>query len=199
MITDIQYIFSLLIIVLVGLIISHLTILTRQHAEIAHLGELRTSALHTLSRQLASTRGVDKLLDIAMCYIAKVFDSEVWALLPENNQLTIRSSSVSTKVINEKDMGVVQWVYDLGQIAGLGTDTLPFSDAIYVPLLGARGPVGVVKVRPRQPDSLLISEQLRLLESCASQIALALEVDRLQETARETQVAIRPTVTYSII
>lgn len=189
-IPQVQYVVTLLIMMLVAQIISHLTILTRQQAEIAHLGEQRTAALHTLTRQLASTRGTDKLLEIGMSYISDAFDGEVLALLSEHGELKVRSGSVSKKIINSKDLGVAQWVYDLGQIAGLGTDTLPFSDALYVPLLGSHGPIGVLKVRPRNAERLLIPEQLRLLEACASQIALALEVDRLQEKARESQIAI---------
>jgi two-component system sensor histidine kinase KdpD len=50
--------------------------------------------------------------------------------------------------------------------------------------------VGVLKIRPRQSELLLIPEQLHLLEACANQIALALEVDRLQERARQTAIAI---------
>ncbi|MFI4954387.1 MAG: GAF domain-containing protein, partial [Gammaproteobacteria bacterium] len=83
--------------------------------------------------------------------------------------------------------GIVRWVYDMGQTAGLGTDTLPFSDAIYVPLLTSHGSVGVLKVHPLDPQHLLTPEQMQLLESCANQIALALEVDRLQEQAKKAE------------
>jgi two-component system sensor histidine kinase KdpD len=188
--TDIQYVLTFGIMMMVAQIISHLTILNRQQAEIAYLGEQRTAALHALTRQLASTRGITKLLEIAMRYISEVFDSEVLALLSENGVLKIRASSSTKKMLNAKELGVAQWVYDLGQIAGLGTDTLPFSDSLYVPLHGSQVIVGVLKIRPRQSELLLIPEQLHLLEACANQIALALEVDRLQEKARQTTIAI---------
>jgi two-component system sensor histidine kinase KdpD len=45
-------------------------------------------------------------------------------------------------------------------------------------------------VRPNDPQRLIIPDQLRLLEAFASQTALALEVDRLQEEARKAQVQI---------
>jgi two-component system sensor histidine kinase KdpD len=189
--TDLQYIFTLLTMVITAQVISNLTILKRQQAEISYLGEQRTAALHALTRQLASTRGMDKLLEIAVRYISDVFDSEVQVLMPESNQLKVRASSSTVKTLNPKDQGVAQWVFDLGKVAGLGTDTLPFSDALYVPLHGSQGPVGVMRIRPRQSERLLIPEQLHLLEACANQIALAVEVDRLQEKARETQVAIQ--------
>jgi two-component system, OmpR family, sensor histidine kinase KdpD len=185
-----EYIFMVFVMLEVAYLISSLTRINRQQAEIAHLVEQRTSALHTLTQLLASTRGLDKLLEIAINYIATIFNSEVFALLPDNNILKIRASSNPKKVLTAKDQGVAQWVYELGQVAGLGTDTLPFSDAVYVPLLGSQGAVGVLKVHPKVVEKLLIPEQLRLLESCANQVALALEVDRLQEKAKHTQIAI---------
>ncbi|MDR3477277.1 MAG: sensor histidine kinase KdpD [Gammaproteobacteria bacterium] len=187
---NLDYATSLFVMLFIGFIVSYLTHINREQAHITHLGEQRTVALHALTRQLASTRGIDKLLEIAVNYISTVFNSEVLAILPENNQLKIYSGGSAKKDLNPKDEGVAQWVYDLGQIAGLGTDTLPFSDAVYVPLLGSHGPVGVLKIRPRQAERLLIPEQLRLLEACCNQIASALEVDRLQEKAKESQIAI---------
>lgn len=189
-IEDIKYLFTLIIMTLVGIIISNLTILNSKQAEISHLGEQRTAALHALTRQLATARGFDKLLEIAVRYISEVFNSEVQALLIDNGLLTIRAGVPRKKLLNPKDQGVAQWVYDLGQIAGLGTDTLPFSDSVYVPLLGSQGALGVVKVTPRESDRLLIPEQLHLLEACVNQLALALEVDRLQEAAKQSQIAI---------
>jgi two-component system sensor histidine kinase KdpD len=189
-VSDIKYLFTLLAMSTIGIVISNLTILNRKQAEISHLGEQRIAALHTLTQQLATARGLDKLLEIAVRYIAEVFNSDVQALLAEKSLLTIRAGQPRKKSLSPKDQGVAQWVYDLGQIAGLGTDTLPYSDSVYVPLLGSQGPLGVVKVTPREAERLLIPEQLHLLESCVNQLALALEVDRLQDNARESQIAI---------
>ncbi len=190
MLSDFQYIITLIALLLISQIIVRVTTVNRQQAEIAQSGEQRAIALHALTRQLAIARGSNKLLEIAVRHISEVFQSEVQALLPENKQLQTRAGAPSKKILSPKDQGVAQWVYDLGQIAGLGTDTLPNSDAVYVPLLGSSGPVGVLKVTPRQPEKLLIPEQIHLLEACANQVALALEVDRLHEKAKETQTAI---------
>jgi two-component system sensor histidine kinase KdpD len=147
--------------------------------------------MHTLSRQLASSRGIDKLLEIAVKHIAEVFDSQVVALLPNvQGKLLVRAGSRADFTMDAKEQSVAQWVYDLGKMAGLGTQTLPFVDAVYVPLLGSKGPVGALRVRPNDPQRLIIPDQLRLLEAFASQTALALEVDRLQEEARKAQVQI---------
>jgi two-component system sensor histidine kinase KdpD len=61
-----------------------------------------------------------------------------------------------------------------------------------VPLQAADAVLGVLVLKPRDPASeyWLLPEQLRLhlLESLAKQVALALEVERLQRTALEAQV-----------
>jgi two-component system sensor histidine kinase KdpD len=185
--SNIQYFFTLLVMLLVSQVISHLTILTRRQAEAANAAEHRTSTLHSLSRQLATTRGVDKLLNITVQYISEVFNSEVLALLPEDDHLTIRARYKTEANLSAKEQGVAQWVFDLGQLAGLGTDTLPFSDSIYMPLLTFQGSVGVLRVRPLEKSLLFTPDQMHLLEACANQVALAIEVDRLQEQTKKTE------------
>lgn len=186
-VSDVEYFFTLVAMLFVTLIISNLTILTRRQVQISHFAERHTAALHTLSRQLASTRGVDKLLTVAAAYIAETFESEVIVLLPKNSHLTIQARCKTEEILNDKEQSVAQWVYDLGQIAGLGTDTLPFSDALYVPLLASQGTIGVLRLHPIQAKHLFTPEQMRLLGACAQQIALALEVDRLQEQAKKIE------------
>ena len=39
---------------------------------------------------------------------------------------------LSLIILSPKEMSVAQWVYDLGQMAGLGTDTLSFSEALFI-------------------------------------------------------------------
>lgn len=181
------YLITLVIMAFVAQVISQLTILSRRQAEAAGIAESYTSALQALTRQLASSRGIDKLLAIAVSYLSENFDSEVLALLPEDGRLTIRARYQSTQLLNAKEQSIAQWVFDLNQMAGLGTDTLSSSDALYVPLLGSQGSVGVLRVRPRDPNRLLVPEKMHFLEACANQIALALEVDRLQEQARKSE------------
>jgi two-component system sensor histidine kinase KdpD len=73
-------------------------------------------------------------------------------------------------------------------MAGMGTDTLAGARALYLPLAAAGGAIGVLGVRPAQPRRLLIPEQLHLLETFASQAALALERVALSEEAQRAQV-----------
>ncbi|MDE2237551.1 MAG: GAF domain-containing protein, partial [Elusimicrobia bacterium] len=168
--------------------ITQLTVRIRAQSEAARLSEMRTAAMHALSRRLASTRGVDSILEIAVRHMAQVFDSEVIAMIPgQNGGLAVRCASGEKRELDTKEHSVAQWVFDLGQSAGLGTQTLPVVDALYAPLIGGEGTVGVLRVQPRVRERLLIPDQMLLLESFAHQVGLALEVDRLQDSAKQAQ------------
>ena len=188
-ITNIEYIFTLLVMLLVAQIISHLTILNRRQIELARFAETQTAALHSLSRQLANTRGVDKLLEIGIHYLSSVFDSDVLMLIPKNNCLVIRTKDKTNEMLDVKEQSIAEWVYALGQVAGLGTDTLSFSDALYVPLLASQGAIGVARIHPHS-KRLFTPEQMHLIESCTNQIGLAIEVDRLQEQAKKKELKV---------
>jgi len=176
--TDISSNLNLILLFLLTQIISYFAIISRRQARVMNLAEKHTNALYNLSRQLASTRGVDNLLTTAVPYLATLLDSDVMALLYENHSLVVHAKSGPNGVLNDKDKSIAQWVYDLGQRAGLGTDTLPLSDALYVPLLASRKSIGVLRVCPNQPLRLFTPEQMQLLESSVNQIALAIEVDK---------------------
>ncbi|MDR3491658.1 MAG: DUF4118 domain-containing protein [Gammaproteobacteria bacterium] len=180
-VTDIQYFFTLIVMLLVAQVISQLTILKRSQAEAARLNERQTSILYKLSRQLARTRGTDKLLNTGVKYIAVAFNAKVIALLPKNNHLIVRSASNGIeKKLSPKEISIAQWSYDLGQVAGKGTDTLSGADSFYMPLIGKKKTLGVLQITSNLPNHLFTSVQMRLLDICGNQIALAIEVDRSQ-------------------
>src|SRR5205823_9526861 len=64
-VSDTQYLLTFAVMLIVALVISGLTVRMRQQAEAARERERRTAALYAMSRELASTRGVDELLKIA--------------------------------------------------------------------------------------------------------------------------------------
>jgi two-component system sensor histidine kinase KdpD len=191
-VADVQYFVTFAVMFLVALVISHLTALIRQQAEGARLQERQTAAMHTLSRQLASTRGFDQILQVAVQHISEILECQVLALLPDKKgvvHVAAGDQTIFTKAIR-KELSVAQWAYNAGQMAGWGTQTLPTTDIFYVPLQAADAPLGVLALRPRDPKRLLSPEEVRLVESLAKQVALALEVERLQQTALDAQVAV---------
>ncbi len=188
-VADYEYLITFLVMLAVALVISDLTSRVRKQAEISRLRERRTAALYSLSRELASNRGVDTLLQVAVRHMAEVFESRVIFLLPNpQGRLVTKASWPAGFAIDDKEQSVAQWVYDTGDVAGKGTDTLPAAETLFVPMLVTGQSVGVLGIRPSDPQRLLIPEQFHLLEAFAHQAALALECDRLSEEHHQTQV-----------
>jgi len=195
-VAETHYILTFGVMFLVALVISHLAALIRRQAEAARLQERQTAAMHALSRQLASTRGVEKILSVAVQHLSEIFECEAVALLPdEKGHLHAAAGELAAVLRRDirKELGVAQWAYTEGQLAGWGTQTFPDSEVLFVPLQAANAVIGVLALRPRDPEAghWLLPEQLRLrlLESLAKQVALALEVERLQKTALDAEIA----------
>ena len=191
-----HYIFTFAVMFLVALVISHLTTLIRRQAEAARLQERQTAAMHALSQELAGTRGVEKILQVAVQNISEIFQCQAVALLPdETGRLQMVAGDIASVFHKDivKELSVAQKTYEEGQMAGWGTQNAPTSEILYMPLQAANATLGVLALRPRDPESehWLLPEQLRLrfLESLAKQVALALGVEHLEKTALEAQVA----------
>jgi two-component system sensor histidine kinase KdpD len=181
-----EYIVTFVVMALVALVISQLAAGMRQQATIARLQEREAAALHGLSRQLASTRGVENILQLAVQYISQIFDCEVTALLPdENRKLKVAAGDLSSVIEKgvTKEIAVAHAAYDSGQMAGWGTQTSPTTDNLYVPLRAGATTWGILALRPSDPKRFLLREQLTLLDSLARQVALALEVERMSGRA----------------
>ncbi|HEX2055235.1 MAG TPA: sensor histidine kinase KdpD [Nitrospiraceae bacterium] len=188
-VSDFQYVLTFAVMLVVALLISRLAAHKSQQAEAAGIREQRTAALYAMSRELATQRGIDKLTSVASRHIHEVFNCQVAAFLPDREgRVHLHRGDALHFDLDPKEAGISQWVFDHKEPAGHGTNTLPGSDSLYLPLIGSRGPVGVLGVRASKPDMLLNPEQLHLLETFANQMALALERARLAEETQEAQV-----------
>jgi two-component system sensor histidine kinase KdpD len=188
-VSDTEYLVTFAVMLVVALVISGLAVRIRAQAESARERERRMAALYAMSRELASTRGVDRLLEVAVRHIAEVFRTRVVVLLPQpDGRLAPGEGAAAQFPMDASELAVSQWVHEHGQVAGQGTDTLPGASGLYLPLTGSRGTVGVLGLRPQDPRSLRAPEQLHQLETFASQTALAIERARLAEEAEQAQV-----------
>jgi two-component system sensor histidine kinase KdpD len=188
-VSDTEFIVTFVVMLVVGIIISNLAAALRTQARIAGYRETRTASLYAMSRELAATEEVEPMLRIAVTHVAQVFEAQAVVLLPDaNGKVRLPRGASQTGSLHAADLAVAQWVFDHGDRAGLGTDTLPSATAHYVPLPGSEAAIGVLALEPANPRRLFIPEQQRLLDTFASQIALALERARLAESARASQV-----------
>lgn len=188
-VSDIQYLLTFAVMLVVALVISNLAVRIGRQAETARYRERRTGVLYAMSRDLATHRGATVLANVAARHLRDVFDSQVAIFLADGDKrLRLQQGEQLFFEFDPKEMGIVQWVFDHNERAGLGTDTLPGSSALYLPLVGSSGAIGVVAVRPAQSHFLLDPEQLHLLESLINQTALAIERTRLSEEAQRAHV-----------
>jgi two-component system, OmpR family, sensor histidine kinase KdpD len=186
-VSDVRYLVTFVVMLLVGIVISGMTIRIRAQAEAVREREQRTAALYAMSRELASTRGVEDLVRITVRHVAEVFGVRTIVLLPEDGRLATRGDPDTDAPLDGNEVGVARWVFEHRQPAGLGTNTLPGAARLYVPLLASRGCAGVLGVRPADPHAFDTPERLHQLETFADQTALAIERARLTEEAQETQ------------
>jgi two-component system sensor histidine kinase KdpD len=172
---DVRYVPLFLVFIIVGNVTSILTDQVRWQRESARQRERFVSALYSFSRDLMSADNLESLLRYATKEIAEAFECEVMILLPdENRKLQVRAQMGEHLVFDERRLGVATWVFEHGQPAGRGTETLSSATLFYLPLKAKEVTVGVLGVSLGKPERLLSPEQRRLLESFSSIIAMAL-------------------------
>ena len=187
-VADTQYLLTFAVMLIVGLVISGLTARIRRQAEAGKHREQRTAALYAMSRELAQTGAVEDLVTIAARHIGEVFEAEVTASLADiDGQLQITRPEGGLPV-EQDEVTLSRWALEHRQPAGLGTDTSASARAVHLPLMGHRGSLGVVSVRPRRRDIFKIPGSLRQLETFINQTALAVERARLADEAQEARV-----------
>jgi two-component system sensor histidine kinase KdpD len=198
-VSDVEYLVTFAVMLLIGLLISTLTVRLRHQADSALARERRVAALYAMSREFARKMRIEDLLRVIVQHVGQTFESKVVVLLPTRQRRLQPWGEVAgwwTGEVGDRaifapdahEQGVAQWVFEHGQMAGQGTDTLAGAQALYLPLIGARGPIGVLGVQPAHSRRFLAPEQLRLVETFASQAALSLERVELADDAQRAQV-----------
>jgi two-component system sensor histidine kinase KdpD len=189
-VTDVQYLLTFGVMALIALVIANLTASVRQQTRVAGARERRTALLYAMSRELAATRGLDSMARVAVRHVAEVFECRAVVLLPAaGGKLNYPDAAPLESSFRAADLAVAQWVADHGRRAGLGSDTLPASPGLYLPLGDERRTVGVLAVLPANPRRVLLPEQSHLLSTFAGQLALALERALLAEVAEQASLA----------
>jgi two-component system sensor histidine kinase KdpD len=188
---DAQYVLTFSVMLAVGVLSSTLMARVRRQAEVARTNEQRTESLYHLSQRLSAAGDIGRLLDDSERAVAEVFNAHVVIFVPDEHRL-IRPvvGHAASFAASASEFGAAQWVLDKAQPAGLGTHTLPNLEAMYVPLTAPNHVAGVLAVQPQEPASLQSPEARQLLNTFATQIALAIERANLREKGRRAQMEV---------
>jgi len=188
-VADTEYLLTFVALLVVSVVISSLTARAREQAVAAVRRETQTAELYALSRDLAVAADLDTIVQNVLTHVGQTFSREAVVLLPDAAYHTVEPHALNPGfVLNENELAVAAWTFQHGQSAGRGTDTLPAASVRYLPLRTARGTVGVLGVKPPDPDVRPSPDQLHLLDAFASQAALAIERAQLAEQARRAEV-----------
>jgi two-component system sensor histidine kinase KdpD len=190
-VADYEYLITFAVMLIVALAISAMTSRIRLQALSAADREAQTRALYRLSEELAGQTRLSDILETATRLAEKTFGGRITALLPDDERKVAFTGRTSGPLsVPSSEQGIAQWVFDRGEKAGKGTATLPGASALYVPLKGASGILGVLSVVPGEPGETLSAEQQNLLEVLASQAALAIERNLAASAARDAEVRV---------
>lgn len=170
---------------IVGMVISTLTTRVREEADAAQRRETQAIELYQFSRDLASALGLEDILRVVVGHVSQAF-GQVTVLLPDGSPLQPRTFSPGM-TLDEDELALAISVYEHSQSDDQGMATYPTRTLLYLPLRTGNGVVGILGIRPSDPNLPLATDPRRLLESFASQAALAIERAQLAEQARRTQ------------
>ena len=185
-VSDTQYLLTFAAMLVTGVYISTLTARLRDLERLSRTREQRTESLLRLSRELLLCPDHNALLHVSIGHITEFFGSPAGVFLPDaagRPALTYGSPELK---IDDKELGVADWVIRHGEKAGAGTFTLPSAGAIYLPLKGVKATLGALCVVPLTPVQFTHPDELRTLEAFTAQIAVALERMMLSEESHRS-------------
>lgn len=172
-VSDVQYLVTFAVMLLVSLIINNLAVGLRFQAQTARQREQQAISMSYLAQSLSAARKNDEIIDQATVWLIKHIASQAIVVMPNAEaKLTIVSEST---VPAEFNWNVTRWVFDHNESAGLATNTLTANPMHYRALSTSNQVLGVLALMPDEVNTFNQPEQQRALDIAVAQITLALE------------------------
>lgn len=173
-VSDWEYFISFAGYVVIAIIISHLANRLRYLIPQIRESEATVAAVAGLSKDLVDTQRYDEVLEILARHMRSFAPGRVAILVPDEGGLRVATGDQDYPS-TEKEMTIARWVYENGEVAGQGTDTLVGGTGHYVPMKAHGLVYGVLAFAFQNPDAVLTLETKGVPESMAQLGALALE------------------------
>jgi two-component system sensor histidine kinase KdpD len=192
-VADPQYLLTFAIMLVVSLIISHLTANLRLQAQIAQQRERRANALFDLSRELSGALSNEQISDIGVRRLNATFHARAILLFPgeAGSLVTLGEGAASCARLSNTSLVIAKLVYEREVTIGYDEGATTTAGIQYLPLRAPMRTRGVLVLVPSDPAQRLMPEQERLLQTCAAQIALAIERVHYVEVAQTAMLAIQ--------
>ncbi|MEQ1867774.1 MAG: DUF4118 domain-containing protein, partial [Micropepsaceae bacterium] len=173
------------VMLIVGLIIGQLTASLRFQIRVARQRENRIRDTYELARALSSALMESQIAGVTAAAIQRSLGARSALLLPDAKEKLSQLDELGPNA-PKIDLAIAQWCFDKCEPAGLGTDTLPGSSQLYVPVKGPLRIRGVLVVEPERPATLQVPEMQRLLDTYTALVANALERVHFVAVAQES-------------
>ncbi|QJI39437.1 two-component system sensor histidine kinase KdbD [Pseudomonas sp. ADAK2] len=183
---DVQYLVTFVVMLVVALVIGQMTAGLTYQARVAQRREDRMRALYDMSRLLSAALLTEQVAEISAQFLSAEFGARSALLVADDNNKLL--APMVTGDAPQVDLAIAQWSFDKTEPAGYGTDTLPSSSTLYLPLSAPMRVRGILAVQPRDTTRLVVPEQRRLLDTCASLLAISLERIHYINVAQDTTV-----------
>ena len=184
-VSDVEYVVTFGVMLVVALVVGQLTAGLKQQAEAATQREHRVRSLYDMSRDLSAALLSTQVAEIGARFLTGEFGARSALLVADEND-RLQTMDGATAPVDE---AVAQWAFDRGEEAGRGTGTLPASPCLVLPLKAPMRVRGVLVIEPAQERPLGM-EQRRLLQTCASLLAISLERIHYIDVAQSSTVQI---------
>jgi len=184
-VADVQYVFTFIVMLIVGLVIGQLTARLRQQAHFAAQGEAHARRLFAMARELSAAPAAAQVAEIGERFVASTLRGKASMLILGEDEVLLPGSPA--RELRDVDLTVARLLLNQ-ENTDPGTHELSAAGKLYLPLKAPMRIRGVLVVEPADPADLMLPEQRRLLETSAALIAIALERVHFVTVAQRTLV-----------
>ena len=188
-VSDAQYVVTSAVMLVVALVVGQLTAGLKVQAEAATEREHRVRSLYDMARDLSAALLPEQVAEIGARFITGEFSAgSTLVVADDDNRLQVLPGGTAPV-----DMAVAQWAFERGEPAGRGTDTLHSSPTLVLPLkapMRIRGVLVVAMPQHQGQGQVPGVEPRRLLQTCASLLAISLERIHYIDVAQRSTVQI---------
>ncbi|UDN56600.1 sensor histidine kinase [Clostridioides sp. ES-S-0010-02] len=193
-IADSNYIVTLVVFSIVGIITSTLTSKIQHEADTAAKREENTKMIYQIIKGFLRLSNKDDIVNkgIELLCLSLSRDIVCYLNVDKDKKSKFYKKNTANKDKNDLDIedekAVASWVLSNSTVAGSDTDTLPGSKGYYIPIIGMNSTLGVIGISC--VDSKLDTEDISLIETITAQMAIALDREILSEAKENTNLEI---------
>lgn len=163
----------------------------KQQIEFMRVTQARLQTLYDFARKIASASTTDDVLWAAAAHIAHSLECHSLILMPDEagDLQQVQGFPSIEEDLAPQIFAAALWAYQKNLPAGAGTDTLPATDWMFLPLATQGAPIGAIGVRFLDRARGRDPETRRLLAAVEDQVAVAVERIKIESDLERARLA----------